>query len=76
MPKATQIATTLFMFLRENENLMQRVGMEGVKVGFDRDKLAKSAELYNIDLSRYLQMVSDYETKILQQQKRQRDSKS
>lgn len=74
LPKTTQIATNLFFFLRENENLItQRSGMDSIISGFDRVKLSQAGKLYGIDISRYLHQIAEFEQRLLQKQQSQRE---
>ncbi len=72
-PKGTpSLSFTFFNFMRENENLTtERSGMQGYSTGIDRDKLTRVAKEYEIDLSRYLPIVSYYEGKMIEQQNRE-----
>jgi len=50
--------------------------MEGHKTGFNRPALASSAQqLYAIDLSRYKDMVTEYESLMLDKQNRDYESR-
>jgi len=44
--------------------------MEGHVTGLHKPYLKQAAEIYNIDLSKYLQMVSEYENEMLKKQNR------